>query len=221
MSHKNPASAGTGAQANLLSLVVALVVLTSVAGVAIIYADGAVRSSERDSIDRTTADAVAHNLVAADSPATVRSKVVDADRFDSELVEDVVPSGIDVRVKLDGSTVYEHGTPDDGTTVRRVVLVGERGSRTIVVNDSRVDLSRRTPRVTVRIGPDADVKTVRSNDRVVLYDSDGIEGVFDVEIDRYERSSLRFAGDVGNESVEVTSYPLDTTKRTLSVTVDG
>lgn len=209
------------AQANLLSLVVALVVLTTVTGLAIGHADGAIRGTDRDSIERTTASAVANQLVDADSPGTVRTNVIDGDRFDAALVEGVLPPDVDGRVSLDGSTVYERGTPDTGATVRRLVLVGKRGSRTIVANESRVDLSRRTPRVTVQIGPAADVRTVRSNERVLLHDPDGLEGEFDVEIDRYERASLYFDGDVGNESIAVTSYPLNSSSATLAVTVDG
>jgi NADPH-dependent ferric siderophore reductase len=127
-----------------------------------------------------------------------------------------------VRIRLDDETLFERGDPTGGTTVRRVVLVAERTTRTRTVSASegtRYTLPRRTDQVELTFGIAADVETVRVNGRVVLHDPDGLTGPFTVQVSRYETATLTFEG--GSGEVEVAGHPLQTKKATLRVTVDA
>ena len=73
-------------QANLPALAVALLVVTTTAGLAVVIADGAFASAQRDAGERATADAVADRLIAADSPLTERQNVLNASRLDAAAV---------------------------------------------------------------------------------------------------------------------------------------
>ncbi|PSQ41131.1 hypothetical protein BRD07_05910, partial [Halobacteriales archaeon QS_9_68_42] len=106
-------------QANLPALAVALLVVTTTAGLAVVIADGAFASAQRDAGERATADAVADRLIAADSPLTERRNVLNASRLNAAAVESVVPDGTLIRVAVDGETVYERGDPT-GPTARRL-----------------------------------------------------------------------------------------------------
>lgn len=209
-------------QANLPALAIALLAVTAVAALSVTVADGAFRSAERDAADRATAQATADRLVAADSPLTDRRNVLNASRLRAGAVEAVVPPDVDVRVALDGETVYERGDPVDGETARRLTLVAEpqRVELEPPLSTGEVTLPRRTPRATVAVDPGAGVETVRANDRVVLHDPAGIEGEHTVDLSRYETTTLAFDGNpAGN--VTVTYYPRRTVKADLEVTVGG
>lgn len=209
-------------QANLPALAVALLVVTTTTGLAVVIADGAFASAERDAGERATAAAIADRLVAADSPLTERRNVLNAGRLGADTVQAVVPAEASVRVALDDETVFERGDPR-GPTVRRIVIVADRQTVTLTppLEFGTVTLPRRSPRATIAIDSSADVRTVRANDRVVLHDPAGITGSHDVNLSRYETTKLRFEGEANADDVTVTYYPRQTTKGRLEVTVDA
>lgn len=209
------------AQANLPALAVALIVVTTVAGLSVALADSAFKSAERDAVDRATADALADRLVASDSPVSERRNVLNASRLDADGIEPISPSDESIRVTVDDEPVYERGDPT-GPTIRRLVLVAERQNVTITppLEFGTVTLPRRSPRATITVRDDADVETVRANDRVVLHSTDGINGSHNVRLSRYETTTLRFDGTPEEGDVTVTYYPRRTTKALLEVTVD-
>lgn len=217
---------GTRAQANLLSLAVALTALVSATALGLVVADGALASADRDPTERRAAGAAAERLVSAEA-TTVRQNVLDRSAVAGLSVADLdalaPPVGNhSVRVRLGGETLLERGDPTGGATVERVVLVAERTtrSRSVAVGDgAELTLPRRTDRVALTFGSESGVETVRVNDRIVLHDPGGLTGRFVVEPSRYETTTLSFAG--GTARVAVESTPLQTEKATLRVTVDG
>jgi hypothetical protein len=209
-------------QANLPALAVALLVITTVTALSVTVADGAFTAAERDAAERATADALADRLVAADSTLTDRRNVLNASRLDAASVAELAPDGVDLRVAVDGETVYERGDPT-GPTARRIALVAERQTATVEppLAYGETTLPRRSPRATIDVDASAGVETVRANDRVVLHDPDGLGGSYDVSLSRYETTTLRFDGDPQRGDVTVTYYPRRTTKALLEVTVDA
>lgn len=219
------------AQANLPAVAVALLLLTATTGLAVTLADSAFASADRDPADRRVAASLADRMVAADSPFTRRANVIDVDavsplpepRLDARFP---VVEGRAVRIRLGDRTLVERGSPDGGTTVRRVVLVAEAQSVTIRprLTGNTTTLPRRTDRVRVHVDPPGatTVTTVRANDRVVLHDTSGLSGTYDVDVSRFETVRLTFEtdGPLPPNSVEVTYFPTRTTKATLAVTVD-
>jgi len=218
-------------QANLVALVAALFALTSVTVVAIVVSNGALIGETRDSAERHAATAVADRLVAADSPLTNRSNVLNASAVQSVTAADLrrwypVLEDRAFSVSLGGETVVAAGSPTGGTTMRRVVLL-ERTTDTTVRPEfrtgNRVTLPRRTPRVGLTLDPSGNVsvRTVRAGDRTVLHDPDGLAGEFTVDVSRRETVRFTFAANGTLESGDVTLSltPHPTTKAELVVTV--
>ncbi|WP_435360552.1 DUF7263 family protein [Haloarchaeobius sp. DFWS5] len=222
-------------QANLVALGIALLALTSVLGVALAVADGALAGADREPGERRLAVSLSNRLVAADGPVTRRGNVLDADALDSldtATFEADFPvaadANVDVRVRIDDRTLVETGAPDYGSTVRRIVLV-ER-ERTVALtppldSTDSVTLPRRTDRVAITVDapPGTNVTTVRANGRIVLRDPAGLDGNTTVTVSRFETTTLSFetTGNPPTGSVELTYYPTQTTKGTLVVTVDA
>ncbi|MEF8915860.1 DUF7263 family protein [Natronomonas sp.] len=209
-------------QANLPALAVALLVVTTVTALSVTVADSAFTSADRNAAERATADALADRLVAADSPLTDRRNVLNASRLDGENVAETTPDGVDVRIVIDGETVYKRGDPT-GPTARRIALIAERQTVSVdpPLRQGETTLPRRSPAATIDIAADAGVRTVSANDRVVLHDPDGLGGEYDVALSRYETTTLRFDGTPQPGDVTVTYYPRRTTKAVVEVTVDG
>ena len=212
------------AQANLLSLAVALTALVSATTLGLVVADGALAGADRDPGERRAADAATERFVSADA-TTVRENVLDREAVESLSLADLdalAPpvANRSVRVRLGGETLLERGDPT-GTTVERLVLLAERTtrSRSVVVGDGDdLTLPRRTDRVELDFGPGSTVETVRVNGHVVLHDPGGLSGQFVVDPSRYETATLTFSGGVAQVGIE--SRPLRTEKATLRVTVD-
>lgn len=63
---------------------------------------------------------------------------------------------------------------------------------------------------------------VRANDRVVLRNTSGLSGTFEVELSRFETTTLTVEADgpLPTGSLEVTYFPAQTAKKMLAVTVD-
>lgn len=223
------------AQANMPALLVALLVLSTVAGIGMLVADDAFGNATRDADERRVATALSERLVSADGPLADRRNVLngsDVDALSAAEFESRFPAARDraVRVSLDGETVVRTGDVDGGTTVRRIVLVDRRQSVTITPSpgtngEQSVTLPRRTDNVTLALTPPdgTTVRTVRANGRVVLHDEDGLSGTETVDVSRYETTTLTFeASDrLPEGSVAVTYYPSQTRKAVLAVTVDG
>ena len=221
---------GDRGQTNLVVLGVALVLVTTVAGVSLAVADGALAGADRAPLDRRAAVSVADRLVAADTPLTTRGNVLNrssARSLTASEVDRLAPSarGRPLRVRLDDRTLVERGDPTEGVTIRRVVLVSNRTAerRSVALADAEgVTLPRRTPRATIRIAPNATttVETVRANGRVVLHNRSGLSGTYAVTTSRFETTRFTFvAGEDPGGTVTVGYYPARTTKAVLEVTV--
>lgn len=221
-----------GGQANLPALAVALVVLTAATGFGLAVADAAFASGVRQPTERYAAVALADRIASPDGPLAVRRNVLRraaVDGLTADGLDRAYPVARDraVRVRLDGRTLVDRGSPGSGTTVRRVVLVADR--QTVVrrppLGGGAVTVPRRTARVTLTIEPPAgtSVQTVRANGRVVLRNVSGVDGTFDVDVSRFETVRLTFeaSGPLPRGSVVLTYYPERTTKGVLAVTVDG
>lgn len=219
-------SATVRGQANLAALAVALVALVSATTLGVVVADGALADADRDPITRRAATTVADRFVSAEA-TTVRPNVVDGNvlpSFTAARLDSLAPpvEGRDVRVRVGERVVVERGDPTGGSTVSRVVLVAsgtERTRRFSVTDGSEFTLPRRSTRVDLQFDADSSVTTVRANDRVVLHDPDGLDDTRSVRLSRYETTTLAFSG--GSGEVTVTSYPRQTRKAMLEVTVDG
>ncbi|MFC6975488.1 hypothetical protein ACFQL1_13850 [Halomicroarcula sp. GCM10025709] len=224
---------GTRAQTSLPSLAVALVLLTVVTGLALSVADGTLARHDRTPDEQRVAAATAERLVDPTGPLAARANVLNAtqvDAFDrSRLVRAVPPArNATVTVSLNGSRLASTGTPDGGATVRRIVLVERRTTRSVTPNvtgTGSVTLPRRTTTATISIStpPGTELWTVRAGDRILLHNRSGLAGTFTVSLVPYETTELRFegAGTVPTGSVTVAYAPPRTTKATLEVTVDG
>ncbi|WP_324756640.1 DUF7263 family protein [Haloarcula sp. GH36] len=221
------------AQTALPSLAVALVLLTVVTGLALAVADGTLARHDRTADERRLAVTTADRLVSPAGPLAARANVLNATRvstFDREqLVRTVPPArNTTVAVSLNGSRLASTGTTSGGTTVRRIVLVERRETRTVTPNvtgSGSVTLPRRTDSATITVStpPGTELWTVRADERVVLHNRSGLNGTFTVSLVPYETTELRFegAGVVPAGSVTVKYAPPRTTKATLVVTVDA
>jgi hypothetical protein len=222
---------GARAQTHLPALAVALLLLTTVAGLGIALAEGAFAGAERQPGERRVAVALSDRLVSADGSLTRRANVLNETAVRALTVErlrDRYPVVGDraVRVRLDGRSLVSAGSTTGGTTIRRIVLVGDRQSRSYEPGFDGTDattLPRRTDTVRLRIDPPnrTAVETVRANGRVVLHNASGLHGTFTVDASRFETTRLRFAANrtLGRGDVRVTYFPLETTKAILEVTV--
>jgi hypothetical protein len=223
---------GRRGQANLLALGVALLALTTAAGVGLGLADAALAGADRQPLDRAAAEGAADRLVAADAQTTRRANVLAASAVESLAVarlERLAPAveGRDVRVRLNDEVLLERGSPDGGVTVRRVVLVAEEttATRTLDLAESaQTTLPRRTDRLRLAIDSSRNttVVTVRADDRVVLHDPSGLAGNVTLPVSRYETTTIAFEmRGAGEGTVTLTYYPDQQRKAVLEVSVDG
>lgn len=223
----------TRGQTELPALAVALVLLTTVLLFGLGAADGALSSAERPAVERQAAVGLSEQLTAASAPATVRANVLDPaafsalERGDLESTYGLSPNH-EVSVTLDGETIVGAGSLTGGTSIDRLVLVERRSERTLVPefeNDRSATLPRRTPNATLDIDPPDGVvvRSVRANDRVLLWNESGLRGEFTVSLSRFETKRLSFeaAGVLSEGDVAITYYPAETRKATLSVIVDA
>lgn len=229
MIRENSPSARRG-QANLVALGVALLALTTAAGVGLALADAALSGADRQPLDRAAAEGATDRLVAADAPTTRRANVLNESAIESltmAQLERMAPAveGRAVRVRLDGERLFERATPEQGVTIRRVVLIASETSvtRTLDLEESATTtLPRRTERVRLSIAPDQNttVVTVRADDRVVLHDPSGLDGAVTVAISRYETTTISFEmRGQGDGTVAMTYYPIQERKAVLEVSV--
>jgi hypothetical protein len=223
----------TRGQTHLPALAVALLVLTTVAGLGVAFAETAFAGAERSPEQRRVAVALSERLVSGAGPLATRPNVLNESAvavLTADRLRDWYPVVGDraVRVRLGDRTLVSAGSPAGGTTIRRLVLVGERQSRTYeptFEGNNATTLPRRTGEVRLRIDPPARtaVETVRANGRVVLRNASGLRGTFTVDTSRFETTRLAFEANrtLSQGDVRVTYYPRETTKATLEVTVDA
>lgn len=220
-------------QASLPPLAVALLVLTGVTVLGLVVADGALAAADRTPDERRTAVALAERLVAADSPLAERSNVLNAtglERLDGDRLQSAFPVADDraVRVRVGDERVAATHDGVGGVTVRRLVLVAETDDRLLEPPgglSGGVTLPRRTDAVELTLSPRSNttIRSVRANDRVVLYDDGGLEGTFDVDLSRRETTRLSFDANrtLSDDAVRIVLPTEQTTKATLEVTVDA
>jgi len=218
------------AQTTLPSVAVALVVLTVVTAIGIAMADSAITGAERTPDERRVAAATADQLVTADGPLGERANVLNSSliaTFDSARLQEITQSAsaYDIDVRLDGTTVAASGNPTDGATIHRLVLVEETTEESLEPDGTAVTIPQRADSATITLTPPdgASVWTVRANDRVLLHNESGLRGTFEVELVPYETTELRFqtAGSLSDDTVRVEYETPQTTKATLTVTVDA
>ena len=231
---RSPRSSTLRAQMNLPALAVALLVVTTVTVLSFGLADRAYLSADRDAADRRVAVSLSERLVGPEAELTARANVLDATAVESLNASRLhsafpVVDGRDVRIRLGERTLVETGDAAGGTTVRRIVLVERRESVTLTPALSAVEpsvtLPRRSPNATLELSPPANttVRVLRANERVVLRNDSGLSGTFEVELSRFETTTLTVEaeGPLPTGSLEVTYYPAETEKAMLAVTVDA
>lgn len=221
------------AQTELPAVGIALVLLTSVLVLGIGAADSALSSAERPALEQQAAVGLSEQLTAPGANVTRR-----ANTLDPAALANLTVAGLhtqyganpdhEIRVRLDGETLVQSGDPTGGTTIERLVIVEHRTTNTLVpeLDDNRtVTLPQRAVAPTVEIDPPSNttVQRVRADDRVVLQNSSGIDGVYPLSLSPYETEQLRFdaLGPLPVGSVEITHDRIETEKRTLEVTVDA
>ncbi|GGL32940.1 hypothetical protein GCM10009037_15760 [Halarchaeum grantii] len=234
------------AQANLLALCVALLLVSGALGVALAFAGGAFGSVDRSADDARLADSLAASAVAADGPLAMRANVLDRDALDDLDAASVGASfpaarGHAVRLTLDDAVLVDTGDASGGARVDRLVLVAERQTRSYAPAfdaDTVLSLPRRTDRLTVAVTPPQGVvvEAVAVDGRVVLREPataggnattglpmGGLGGTYDVSVSRYRDATVTVAASapLPAGSVVVTSYPVVTHKATLGVRVDA
>ncbi|MFB6194128.1 MAG: hypothetical protein ABEI75_03590, partial [Halobaculum sp.] len=188
-----------------------------------VVADGAVAGETRDPTDGRLAASLADRLTASDARLTRRANVLNATRVGNLTAASLVSrvpalANASFRVRLGDRTLVARGDPDDGATVRRIVLLARETPRTRTVPAAdAVSLPRRTSRIRFDFR-NASVTTVRAGDRVLLHDPNGLSGTATVPVRRTQTIRLTFDG---SGTVRVTSYPARTRKLRLVVTVDA
>ncbi|SEO82001.1 hypothetical protein SAMN05216388_102032 [Halorientalis persicus] len=221
------------AQTNLPALAVALLVLTTTAALGMALADGAFASAERDSGERRVAVALSERLVGPAGPLTTRANVLNAtavENLTANRLQNQYPVVGDraVRVRLDDRTLVETGTPDGGTTIRRIVLVRETQTRRYepaLDIGNTTTIPRRTDRVRLTLDPPPRtvLHTVRANGRAVFHNASGLQGNVTADLSRFETTRLAFSANrtLSTGDVTVTYVPAEETKSILEVTVDA
>lgn len=218
-------------QTHLPALAIALLVLTTVAGLGIALGEGAFATADREPAERRVAAALSERLVSAEGPLTRRANVLNRSAVEDLTAERLrsrypVVGDRAVRVRLDQRTLVASGSPDGGTTIRRIVLVSERQPRQYepaFAGTNATTLPRRTEAVRFRLDPPrrTAIETVRANGRVVLRNVTGLRGRFAVATSRFETTRLTFESNrsLSAGDVRVTYVPERTRKATLEVTI--
>ena len=223
----NTADADRG-QASLVSLAVALVLLTGVTALGLAVAEAALADADDRPLERRAAGVAADRIAGSDA-TTFRPNVLDAGAVEDLDPDDVgalapVVAGRPLRVRLGEETVVARGDPDPGTTVRRAVLVADRTEvRRTVRDPANVTLTvpRGPAEVRVSVSPanNTSVTAVRADDRVVLYDPAGLSGSATVRVDPAANTTLSFAATGPGATVEARYAETSATPTTLEVTV--
>ena len=220
------------AQTELPAVAIALVLLTGVLVFGIATADSALSGADRPVLEQRGAVSLSEQLTAPSASATQRANVFNATALAALDREDLTHYGAaadhDVRIRLDSTTIVESGTPSSGTTIERLVLVERRTETTLrpaLTGNRTVTLPQRATSPTVEIDPPADttVSRLQAGDRILLQNSSGLEGTFELSLSPYQTTQLRFValGPLPAGAVEITHDRIETRKARLEVTVDA
>ncbi|MFC7071806.1 hypothetical protein ACFQJ7_10195 [Halovenus rubra] len=221
------------AQTELVALGIAFVLLTGTVVAGVVLADGSVASAERESLERQTAVTLSERLVDERAKQTHRENVLSAKAVamlnETILYETYnIPDDSDVAISLGQKPIIQTGNTEKGTTIERIVLVERRTVETLRPTFNRrqaVTLPRRASNATLHIDPplETTVEHVTANGHVLLSNSSGLKGTFDVTLSSYQTTTFRFeaTGVLDAGSVEITYAPPATTKATLRVSVDA
>jgi hypothetical protein len=219
-------------QVELPAVGIALLLLTVTVVLGVAIADNAFTSAERSAVERQTAMGLSDQLVSEQAALTNRQNVINASKLsdlDGQRLRKQygIPDRADAEIRLGGEPVAVAGDPERGTTIDRIVLVERGQTRRIeapLTAKTRITLPRRTANATVTITPEngTTVHTVTVNERVVLAESSGLDGTYQLTVSPYQTATFAFessdASPAGNTTIEY--YPRETQKATLSVTVD-
>ena len=215
-------------QASLVSLTVALVLLTGVTALGLAVAEGALANADGRPLERRAAGVAADHILKADAVA-LRPNVLDETALwalSPADVDELAPAaaGRPLRVRLGGETVATRGDPDPGVTVRRAVVVGSqtRVRRTVGDPSNNTLTIPRGPakvRIGVKSRNGSSVTAVRAGDRVVLYDPAGLDGSATVRVEPAANTTLSFTAAGRNATVEASYVATDAEPTTLEVTV--
>ncbi|WP_436902970.1 DUF7263 family protein [Halovenus halobia] len=221
------------AQTELPAVAIALVLLTGVLVFGVGAADSALSNAERPALEQRAAVSLSEQLTAPSANLTRRANVLDTaalatlDRADLTTHYGAADDH-DIRIRLDSTTIVESGTPSGGVTIERLVLVERRTETTLtpaLTGNRTVTLPQRATRPTVEIDPPADttVSRLQVRDRVLLQNSSGLEGTFELSLSPYETTQLRFValGPLPAGAVALTHDRIQTRKARLEVTVDA
>ncbi len=221
------------AQTTLPAVGIAFLLLTSALVVGVLAADAAMRSADREALDRQAAVGLSETLVRAEAPVTERANVVNESALANLTAADLrdrygLAANASVRVSLDGHTLVADGLPAGGVTVERTVLLERSEQRRLepsLEGTRTVTLPRRTAHVNLTLQPPANttLRTVRVNGRVRLHNTSGLNGTYEVPVATVEtaRLHLEALGPLSNETLVVRYEPVRTEKAQLAVTVDG
>jgi hypothetical protein len=217
------------AQANLVALAVALLLVTAAVGVSLAVGSGALAGADGTARDRAAASGLAARLV-ADSRLTTAPNVLDRDALrslDPAALRAAVPAarGAAVRITLDGDPVVRAGDATGGTTVRRLVLVERRRTETVALTTAAPVTLPPTDSATVTVDAPERVRvtSLRANGRVVARNASGLNGTVALDLRRANRTRLAVeaSGPLPAGTVQVRYHPWNTTPAVLGVTVDA
>jgi hypothetical protein len=196
-------SAGRRGQASLVAVAVGVVLVVAAAGLGVTLADEALRSADREPVERRAATGLVDRIASANAtsrrPGLLRAGVRNLTAAEVDALAPAVRNR-PVRVRLDGRTVLERGRLGGATTVRRVVGVARptAAERSIELAD-RTNLTLPPGvgrvRVYVRAGNNTTVTALFADGRPVLHADGGIEGTAVVRLDRRGRTDLRVGID--------------------------
>jgi len=220
-------------QTELPAVGIALVLLTTTLVLGIGAADSALSRADRPALEQQAAVELSEQLTAQRASVTTRPNTLDEATLANLSIDSLesrygADPAHDIRVRLGGEILVESGNPSGGTTMERLVVVERRTETTLVPDfeDNRtVTLPQRTSTVLVEIDPPSTttVERLRADDRVLLQNSSGLRGTYQLSLSPFETERLRFEalGPLPTGSVELTYDRIQTEKQTLEVTVNA
>lgn len=217
-------------QANLLAVPVALLLVTAAAGIALGVAWGALAEADRQPVQREATAALADGLLSPDGPVAVRRNVLSGQslaELDAGTLRAAFPgyAGRSIRVSLDGRAIATTGSPDGGTTVRRLVYVEQRGSDRLVPEqpNGTTTLPAPSPTATVSLRPPngTSVETLRVEGQVRRHNRSGLTDEYRLDLPDGAAATITVEanGTLPAGSVVIEYRPTATRAATLAVTV--
>ncbi|MFB6154013.1 MAG: hypothetical protein ABEJ27_07155 [Halodesulfurarchaeum sp.] len=217
------------AQANLLALAMALVVLTAAVGIALFAATGTIDRATGEPADRAVAAGITSKLVGPEGVLRESAGMVDATRLealDDRTLRALLPadSQAHITVSVDGVVVATTGTASDGVTIRRLIRVVEYRTVTRPVGGALTNESDTTLRVPPTPwlelsvnGSRGTVREVRSDGRTVLLAPEGLNGTVRLGVPPSRETTLWIRGSNGTAGTAQVTYLVATVRLTTLV----